>query len=79
MLSFKHFDLGTKYQEGCWATEIPLRRGTIMVRGLETLSCVYSVGEKMKEDILEVFKKGWQEEVGYAYCVAAEGKHCIIE
>lgn len=50
-----------------------------MVRGLETLSCVYSVGEKMKEDILEVFKKGWQEEVGYAYCVAAEGKHCINE
>lgn len=33
MLSFKQFDLGTKYQEGCWATEIPLRRGTIMVRG----------------------------------------------
>lgn len=33
----------------------------------------------MKEDILKVFQKGWQVEVGYAYCVAAEGKHCINE
>lgn len=33
----------------------------------------------MKEDGLQIFKKGWLVEVGFIYCVAAKGRHQINE